>query len=143
MQITRQADYAVRAVLELSVNSSRERLTAEEIADRRAIPLAFLSKTLGRLAEAGIVTTRRGVKGGVELGRPPKRISLLEVVEAIDGPIALNQCVIDEDVCRWTDKCPVHDIWCQLQQQVRAQLAEMNFEDIAIGKQLEPVKIVA
>ena len=137
MQITRQADYAVRAVLELAANGANDRLTAEEIAERRAIPLAFLSKTLGRLAEVGIVTTRRGVKGGVELGRPPAKISLLEVVEAIDGPIALNECVLDEDACRWTNSCPVHDVWCQLQNQLRAQLGAMSFGDILNGKSIE------
>lgn len=137
MQITRQADYAVRAVLELATNDSNERLTAEEIAERRAIPLAFLSKTLGRLAEVGIVTTRRGVKGGVELGRPPANITLLEVVEAIDGPIALNECVLNEDACRWTDSCPVHGVWCQLQNQLRSQLEAMSFRDMMNGKPLE------
>ena len=141
MQITRQADYAVRAVLELATNGSKDRLTAEEIAERRAIPLAFLSKTLGRLAEVGIVATRRGVKGGVELGRSPTRITLLEVVEAIDGPIALNQCVLDEDSCRWSDTCPVHGIWCQLQHQMRDQLQAMSFSDILNGEsiQLQPI----
>lgn len=137
MQITRQADYAVRAVLELATNGSNDRLTAEEIAERRAIPLAFLSKTLGRLAEVGIVSTRRGVKGGVELGRSPASISLLEVVEAIDGPIALNQCVLEEDTCRWTGTCPVHGVWCQLQVQMRSQLEAMSFSDMLNGKPLE------
>jgi Rrf2 family protein len=137
MQITKQADYAVRAVLELATNGSHDRLTAEQIAERRAIPLAFLSKTLGRLAEVGIVHTRRGVKGGVELNRTPANITLLEVVEAIDGPIALNQCVLDEESCRWSDSCPVHGVWCQLQSQLRAQLDSMSFSDMLNGKALE------
>lgn len=143
MQITRQADYAVRAVLELAANGRAERLTAEEIASRRAIPLAFLSKTLGRLSESGIVTTQRGVKGGVSLGRPASQISLLDVVEAIDGPISLNECVLDEEVCRWTATCPVHDVWCALQRNLREQMAGMNFSQLSQQYALQPTSIAA
>jgi len=143
MQITRQADYAVRAVLELASNGKVERLTAEEIARRRAIPLAFLSKTLGRLSESGIVSTQRGVKGGVSLGRPASQISLLEVVEAIDGPISLNECVLDEEVCRWTATCPVHDVWCSLQHSLREQMAGMDFRQLSQRRTLQPTRLAA
>ncbi|MGA9533510.1 MAG: Rrf2 family transcriptional regulator [Anaerolineales bacterium] len=143
MQITRQADYAVRAVLELASNGNKQRLTAEEIARRRAIPLAFLSKTLGRLSESGIVTTQRGVKGGVSLGRPASEINLLEVVEVIDGPIALNECVLDEEACRWTGTCPVHDVWCTLQHSLRDQMAGMNFHQLAQQYKVEPAALAA
>lgn len=143
MQITRQADYAVRAVLELATNDSAERLTAEEIARRRAIPLAFLSKTLGRLSDAGIVITQRGVKGGVSLGRPAHKINLLQVVEVIDGPIALNECVLDEEACRWTGTCPVHDVWCSLQHSLRDQMAEMDFRQLAQHRTVEPTALAA
>jgi Rrf2 family protein len=143
MQITRQADYAVRAVLELASNGNMKRLTAQEIARRRAIPLAFLSKTLGRLSDAGIVITQRGVKGGVSLGRPPAQINLLEVVEVIDGPIALNECVLDEETCRWTGTCPVRDIWCSLQRSLRDQMAGMNFRQLAQQREMEPAAVAA
>jgi Rrf2 family protein len=144
MQITRQADYAVRAVLELAGSNRLDRLTAEEIARRRAIPLAFLSKTLGRLSEAGIVVTQRGVKGGVSLGRPASGISLLEVVEAIDGPIALNECVLDEDACRWTGSCPVHNVWCSLQHELRDRLAGTTFQQLSRQQQkTEPTALAA
>jgi Rrf2 family protein len=131
MQITRQADYAVRAVLELARHPTQQRLTAEEIAGRWAIPGAFLSKTLGLLSEAGIVATQRGVKGGVRLSRSPAHITLLDVVEAVDGPIALNGCVLQPRGCRWSDSCPVHGVWCSLQQELRAQLATIDFRQLA------------
>lgn len=130
MQITRQADYAVRAVLELARQPDSRRLTAEEIADRHAIPHAFLSKTLALLADAGIVSTQRGVKGGVRLNRPPGRISLLEVVEAVDGPIALNRCTLDEGACQWTSSCDFYPIWCTLRDEVRASLGQIDFEQV-------------
>lgn len=127
MEITRQADYAVRAVLELARQPDNRRMTADQIADRHDIPQAFLSKTLARLAEAGIVSTQRGVKGGVRLNRSPERISLLEVVEAIDGPISLNRCALDEDSCQWTPSCDFYPIWCELRDDLRARLAQVDF----------------
>jgi Rrf2 family protein len=133
MQITKQADYAVRAVLELArSNGSTGRLTAEEIAQRRGIPHAFLSKTLGLLADAGLVETRRGVKGGVALRRPPQQISLLDVVEAIDGPLDLCACVLAPADCRWTETCPVHPIWLDMRHEMRTRLAAARLDMLVI-----------
>lgn len=131
MQITRQADYAVRAVLELAGQPDGRRLTADEIAKRHAIPHAFLSKTLARLAEAGIVATQRGVNGGVRLNRPAERISLLDVVEAVDGPISLNRCALDAESCQWTPSCDFYPIWCELRDDLRDRLAKIDFAHLS------------
>jgi len=131
MQITKQADYAVRAVLELARSNGSGRLTAEEIARRRGIPHAFLSKTLGLLADAGLVETRRGVNGGVALRRPAQQISLLDVVEAIDGPMDLCTCVLAPADCRWTDTCPVHPIWLDMRHEMRSRLAAARLDQLA------------
>jgi Rrf2 family protein len=135
MQITKQADYAVRAVLELSRNGSKTRLTAEDIARRRNIPHPFLSKTLGLLAGAKIVSTQRGARGGIRLSRPSSQISLLQVVEAVDGPIALNNCTIDPDSCTFSDDCATQRVWCDLRLEFRNRLAELDFALLASSEQ--------
>lgn len=131
MQITKQADYAVRAVLELSHNGSNTRLTAEDIAQRRGIPHPFLSKTLGLLADADIVATQRGARGGIQLSRPSSQITLLQVVEAVDGPISLNNCTIDPESCSFSEDCATQRVWCDLRVEFRNRLAELDFAGLA------------
>ncbi len=87
MQITRQADYAVRAVLYLAQLGQDRRASTSQIAQEQQIPPSFLAKIVSQLSVAGLLQTSRGARGGVSLARTPDQISLLEVVEAIDGPI--------------------------------------------------------
>lgn len=131
MEITRQADYAVRAVLELALQPSGARLSCETIAQRHNIPLAFLTKISARLAAEGIVHSQRGVNGGVQLARPPEEINLLEVVEAIDGPVTFNRCNRKPSECARSRTCPVHSIWAELCREFRTRLATYNFAAIA------------
>lgn len=131
MEITQQADYAVRAVLELALQPSGTRLSCETIAQRHAIPLAFLMKICARLAAEGILHNQRGVNGGVQLARPAEEISLLEVVEAIDGPITFNRCNRKPSECDRSRTCLVHPIWANLCREFRARLASYNFAAIA------------
>jgi len=90
MQITRQADYAVRAVLFLTNLDENERVATSTIAEKQHIPPSFLAKIISQLSIAGLLHTSRGARGGVTLAREARDISLLDVVEAIDGPIQLN-----------------------------------------------------
>ncbi|MFA5354936.1 MAG: Rrf2 family transcriptional regulator, partial [Thermodesulfovibrionales bacterium] len=104
MQITRETDYAVRCVTYLVLKQDQV-VMVDEIASENLIPKSFLSKILQKLVKAGIVKSYRGVKGGFQLAREPKKISLLDVVEATEGPLSLNQCVIDENRCCRSNSC--------------------------------------
>jgi len=115
MQITRQADYAVRAVLYLAQCGPGTPVATAEIAQAQKIPATFLTKIISQLASVGIVHTTRGAHGGVALARPAAEISLLEIVETIDGPVLLNACVLDPASCPESLTCPVQKIWCQAQ----------------------------
>src|SRR4030042_5301649 len=106
MQITRQADYAVRAVLHLAKMDNGTRAATSRIAEVQKIPPSFLAKIVSQLSVAGVVQTSRGARGGVSLARDPSEINLLEVIEAIAGPIMLNECVNDRSVCTFGDACP-------------------------------------
>jgi Rrf2 family protein len=131
MEITQQADYAVRAVLELALQPSGVRLSCETIARRHTIPLAFLTKICARLVTEGILQSQRGVKGGVQLARPADEINLLQVVEAIDGPITFNRCNRKPSECARARTCPVHSVWGELCREFRARLASYTFAAIA------------
>lgn len=127
MQITRQADYAVRAVLYLASLSNGGRAPTSQIAREQAIPPSFLAKIVSQLSVAGVVQTSRGARGGVSLARPSEKISLLEVIEAIDGPITLNECVTNPSICPFGEDCPVNKIWCDAQSKLVSELKLTDF----------------
>lgn len=130
MQITRQADYALRAMLYLARLEPNERAATSKIAEDQEIPPSFLAKIISQLSIAGLIHTSRGAHGGVSLARKPAEISLLEVVEAIDGPISLNECVHDPSVCSFGDNCPIHDVWCEAKEELVRKLRAATFDKL-------------
>lgn len=133
MQITRQADYAVRAVLYLAQLGSEQRAATSQIAQEQQIPPSFLAKIVSQLSVAGLLQTSRGARGGVSLARSPMEISLLEVVEAIDGPIMLNECAGSNGVCTFGDVCPMKLVWCDAQAELVERLKRTTFDHFLLA----------
>jgi Rrf2 family protein len=132
MQITRQADYAVRAVHYLAQLEPAQRAATSQIAQEQRIPPSFLAKIVSQLSVAGLLQTSRGARGGVSLARSPEEISLLDVVEAIDGPILLNECVSDNgSSCNFGDDCPMRPVWCEAQAELVARLRSTSFAHLS------------
>jgi Rrf2 family protein len=131
MQITHQADYATRAVLHLARAQNGKLIPTNEIARVQNIPASFLAKIIAQLSIAGVLHTFRGAHGGVKLARKPQNITLLEVIEAIDGPIQLNICVENESDCMFEKTCPLQIIWCDAQQELVTKLKNTNFEQLS------------
>jgi len=127
MQITRQADYAVRAVLYLARLGENERAATSQVAKQQHIPPSFLAKIISQLSIAGLLHTSRGARGGVTLAREPKDITLLEVIEAIDGPIMLNECVGEQSTCLFDEDCPLRPVWCEAQSELVTRLQSTDF----------------
>ncbi len=133
MEITREVDYAIRCILALS--SSPEQIKgAPLIAEEMGLPVPFVSKILQRLSKKGLVIPIRGVKGGFKLARKPKDISLLDVIEAISGPIAVNVCVIDSKSCNRIKRCSIHPVWVRIQKNIRKELDSINFKMLSNKK---------
>ena len=131
MIISRRTDYGVRIVLDLATLPQDERAAAHDIAARQKIPRPFLAKIISQLCLAGLVTTYRGAGGGVALAKPAAEITLLEVVEALEGPVRLNRCVIRPDDCPRNTYCPVHLVWSQAQADLVDRLGNTTFEILA------------
>lgn len=127
MQITRQADYALRAILHLSKLGPTERASTSQIAEEQRIPPSFLAKIISQLSIAGLIHTSRGAHGGVSLARSPEEITILEVVEAIDGPIELNECTSSPDACPFGQNCPIRKLWCAAQAELVEKLSTTTF----------------
>ena len=128
MQITRQADYAVRAMLYLAQIGPEQRASTSQIAEEKQIPPSFLAKIVSQLSVAGLLQTSRGARGGVTLARAADDISLLDVVEAIDGPILLNECVSNAGACQFGDSCPMKPVWCDAQSELVERLSNTTFD---------------
>jgi Rrf2 family protein len=129
MQITRQADYAIRAVRYLAKQEgSDKRVSTSTVAKQMQIPPSFLAKIISQLSIAGLLHTSRGARGGVALARQAKDISVLDVVEAIDGPILLNECVGSNKPCVFEDDCLVHPIWKEVQESLVSKLRSTRFD---------------
>ena len=135
MEITRQADYALRAMLFLARLGPDQHAATAAIANDRKIPPSFLAKIISQLSIAGLIHTSRGAHGGVSIARAPGEISLLEVVEAIDGPVSLNECVVNARACDFEGDCPLNLIWCDTQKVLVQKLQSTSFEDVVSLKQ--------
>ncbi len=143
LTISRQTDYACRILLHLASQPEGERVTAAGIAGRRLIPPALIRRIVTELNVAGLIKTSRGSAGGITLGRPASQISLLDVVQAMEGAIALNPCTIaphdDPDRCPFIPVCPVHETWAAARQSLIHDLSQATFDKLAArGYALNP-----
>jgi len=131
MELTRKGEYAVRGIVYLATRPLDQVCLLSEIAAAVDVPQTFLAKIFQQFSKIGLVRSYRGTGGGFVLGRSPENISLLEVVEAVEGPIAPNRCVIGEGQCDRVAGCNVHPVWIDVQQQTRAILANVSLKDLA------------
>lgn len=130
MEISRRTDYGVRVILDLASLPHEARASTQDIAARQSVPSPFLAKIISQLSLAGLVRTHRGAGGGVALARPPSEISLLEVIEALEGPIRLNRCLIQPTACPRNGLCPVHDVLARAQSELTSILERTTFESL-------------
>src|SRR5690242_3221702 len=114
MQVTREGDYGIRSVLYLARQPFKKVSFVNEISEEYKIPRSFLAKILQKLVKAKIVRSYRGVKGGFSLAKQSRDITVLEVLEAIEGRLALNICLADKKKCNFSKHCPTHFLWANV-----------------------------
>lgn len=131
LRINRQTDYAVRVLLALAQRGEQTRLSTTAIQQEMLIPQALASRIVADLARGGFIITQAGREGGIQLARPAKDITLLEVVEFFEGQIHFSECVDGKVVCPFEEGCPVQKRWVRLDMMVRAALNKVNFEELA------------
>ena len=128
MHITLEADYAMRIVHCLAKNGHR--MDAKSISDETGVTLRFSLKILRKLVSAGITKSYKGTQGGYELAKPPEEISLLEVIETVEGPIRLNRCTASEFICTRpkAEPCAFQKVFNELSIMVREHLDKSKFD---------------
>jgi len=134
MQITREGDYGMRSVLYLARQPLKKISFVNEISEEYKIPRSFLAKILQKLVKAKIVRSYRGVKGGFSLAKQARDISVLDVLEAVEGKLSLNICLTDKKKCSFSKHCPINSVWVTAQARVVDVLKKTNFEDLAKQK---------
>lgn len=135
MQLTRAGEYAIKSLLYLASQEDDTRVLASEVATAEGIPVNFVRKILESLAKTGLVKSFRGAGGGFTLGRSPALITMLHIVEAIEGPLALNQC-LQPSTCAEMPRCPMSQVWMEAQHAVEDVLRRYSLADIARSRVL-------
>ena len=131
MQLTRAADYAVRVMIHMAGLAPGTRTSRTDLASAAGCPEQFLSKVLQDLTRAGLVVSHRGNTGGFELPPIHVRASLLEIVEAVEGPLRLNVCLAGSEACERQAWCAAHTVWARAQDAMTTVLRDTSISDLA------------
>ena len=138
LDLNRESEYAIRALVLLAIEGDRP-LSGREIATRVDVPERFMARVLAELGWAGIVTSRIGRSGGYILGRDPERLSLLEVVECVEGPARSSRCVLRQQGCDPDLPCAIHPVWAAAQDGVIDTLGETTLAAlVAAERAIDP-----
>jgi Rrf2 family protein len=131
LALTRRADYTVRAALALARDFDLAGYTKiREVAERMGLPARYTPQILMLLARAGLAEARAGRDGGYRLARPPDEITLLEVVEAAEGPLRTERCTLSGGPCHWEDMCALHPAWDEATQALRDSLGAASLASV-------------
>jgi len=133
MRLSRKADYAVRAMLDLARRAPGERVPIHDIAERQDIPYTFLPRIIPDLVKGGLLKSFRGAHGGIVLARPAREISVLRIIESTDGPLTLNRCTASPSECGRDNFCPTHRLWAKVQTDFNRTLGSTSLADLANG----------
>lgn len=129
--MTRRGDYAVRAALCLAkLGDDGRYVKIREVAETMALPVSYTPQVLRLLADAGLAEAKAGREGGYRLVREPRRISLLQVVEAAEGAFTLDRCILRGGPCHWERTCAVHGAWSAAVEAWRDSLRRTTLADL-------------
>ncbi|HEX21743.1 MAG TPA: Rrf2 family transcriptional regulator [Actinobacteria bacterium] len=132
MKFSLKAEYGLRALIELAIVNGRGLIGAKEIAVRQGIPVRFLEQQVTALKKAGLVLSQRGAGGGCALAKDPDRISVLEVIETLDGPVINMDCLSSGDQsCSQDSCCVIQELWYKSQVELKEFLKNITIADLA------------
>jgi len=131
LRINRKTDYAVRVVLALAKRPPGTRLSTDDIQAEMLLPRPFLQRIVAELARLGLVETTPGPNGGLELARAPEEISLRDVIEGLDGPLMLSDCLCEPGYCPLGASCPVRVQVGKIQRMLLRELEGTTFAKLA------------
>jgi Rrf2 family iron-sulfur cluster assembly transcriptional regulator len=131
LQLTRGGEYAIRAMSYLARFPDGHVASLHDIGQAQDIPESFLAKILQSLVHGGLAVSQRGAHGGFALARPATEITMRDVIEAVDGPVALNQCVLWPEDCERSGDCELHKAWMRAQAQLMDVLGTVTLRSLS------------
>jgi Rrf2 family protein len=131
MQLTMNGEYAIRAMIHLSGLPLGTVVPIGKISKQWNIPESFLRKISVQLARANLIISQRGLNGGIRLSHPAATITILDVIEAVEGTISLNKCLLCRNVCSRDEWCQVHLLWSEAQAKLKEILASKTLAQLA------------
>lgn len=133
IRLSQAGEYAIRGILFMASQPYGKVILAKDVAEARGIPKPFLAKIFQNLSKSGILRSHRGSGGGFSLAKPAKEISLLDVIEAIEGIIVLNNCLLLGGCqnCKSLDDCPVGSVWSEAQNRLIEVLKSTSVEKLS------------
>lgn len=134
MRLSSMADYAVVTMSAAARHCGGVRVNASQLAEETGLPVPTVQKLVSRLTAAGLLRSSRGVGGGLKLARPAAAITLADIVEAVEGPIALASCLEDSrPCCSIEEGCAVKPHWPLVNKALRSALAEVSLVQLSSG----------
>lgn len=134
MDIDRRTDYAIRILIELARAEGQGPVSVRELSNRQDVPYHFARSIQRDLVASGLVSSSRGAHGGVELAVDPSKLTLLEVVEAMQGPVSCSVCTSDPDWCSRMAGCSVHGVWRGMDALLKDYLGRQDIASLAARK---------
>jgi Rrf2 family transcriptional regulator, cysteine metabolism repressor len=132
MRLTAKSEYGLLAVIDLACTYGSGPVSARQIAERRGIPARFLEQLFVSLRRAGIVTAVRGARGGFTLTRPPSEITVLDVVEALEGPLQASVCDQERETsCNMSGACAAAAVWTRATRALRDVFVNTTLDSLA------------
>ncbi|MEF9878686.1 MAG: Rrf2 family transcriptional regulator [Clostridia bacterium] len=131
MKLSTRGKYGLYAMFDLAKHAGEGPRALQSIA-ATGVPKQYLEQLLGNLRRAGLVSTVRGAQGGYLITRPTNEISLLNIIDAVEGPIELSECTSDEHTCERSCGCPVRWVWQQVTDSINAELDKIKLSDMLI-----------
>jgi Rrf2 family transcriptional regulator, cysteine metabolism repressor len=131
MKLSTRVRYGMRALVELAVRNNHQPVQLKEIAESQQISLPYLEHLVNPLISAGIIKSTRGVRGGIELAKPPENIKLKEIMEVLEGPLSPVHCLENEKSCPRSASCATRDVWNDMKQAMENVLDSSTLQDLA------------
>ncbi len=130
MKITSRTEYGLRAMVFLALSGGDRPVPLNEIAAGEAIPAPFLERILATLRNAGLVQTTRGASGGYALTRQPDEVTVADIVTALEGPLALVDCLPGDEHCPRAENCASRVVWRRLDEAIAGALGAITLNDL-------------
>ena len=140
-KLSKKADYGLIAMKHLAIRRDEQACSASEIAEEYGISATLMAKVLQKLAKQGLVAAKHGSSGGYQLAKEPGRISALEVLTAIDGPVLITSCVTSHGNCDATDRCSIKEPLQRVNESILGVLSMVTIAQLSEDRMPEPALV--